>query len=278
VNVRLIQVPYHLGHERVAMGLGPPRFVQAGAEGELAREGHGVRVEEVGLEGEVLDEIGAIFELNRRLAAAARRAVEEKAFPLVLAGNCNSSLGTLAGVGLPDMGAVWFDAHGDFNTPETTRSGFFDGMALAVVTGRCWSELAATVPGFTPLEERRVLLVAARDLDPAERALLDASEVARVVRGEELEAALERLSEAARDVYLHLDLDALDPEEGRANSYAVSGGFSLDQMVAAIRLVRRRFRVRAAAITAYDPAVDSSGRACRAGLRLMRALVEEGAA
>ena len=98
---------------------------------------------------------------------------------------------------------------------------------------------------------------------------------ARAVRGEELDAALERLSATARDIYLHLDLDALDPEEGRANSYAVSGGFSLDQMVAAIRAVRRRFRVRAAAITAFDPAADSSGRACRAGLRLMQTLVEE---
>ncbi len=275
MNVRLIQVPYHLGHERTGMGLGPARFVEAGAERELACGGHTVRVEEVWLEGEASDEIGAVFELNRRLASAVREAVAQGAFPLVLAGNCSSSLGTLAGVGAPAMGVVWFDAHGDFNTPETTRSGFFDGMALAVVTGRCWSELAATVPGFVPVEERRVLLVAVRDLDPAERRLLDASAVARVAREGDLDAALERLSGAASEVYLHLDLDALDPEEGRANAFAVSGGLSLDQMVAAIRKVRRRFRVRAAALTAYDPAADSSGRACRAGLRLMQALVEE---
>jgi len=62
---------------------------------------------------------------------------------------------------------LWFDAHGDFNTPESTLGGFLDGMALAIATGRCWTGLAATVPGFTPVAEENVVLVGARDLDRA---------------------------------------------------------------------------------------------------------------
>ncbi|HEY7461332.1 MAG TPA: arginase family protein [Gemmatimonadota bacterium] len=277
MDVRLIQVAYHLGHERTGMGLGPVRYLEAGAAGELTHRGHTVHVEEVRLEGQASDEVGAVFELNRRLAGVVRQAVADGAFPLVLAGNCSSSLGILAGLAEPDIGIVWFDAHGDFNTPETTRSGFFDGMALAVATGRCWRELAASVPGFTAVGEERVLLVAARDLDPAERRLLESSAVTRVARAAELEAALQRLAGSARGVYLHLDLDALDPEDGRANAYAAAGGFSLAELEAAIGAVRKRFALRGAALTAYDPAADASGRACRAGMRLMQAIVAEDA-
>ncbi len=275
MDVRLIQVAYHLGHERVGMGLGPVRYLEAGAAGELSRRGHAVRVEEIRLEEQASNEVGAVFELNRRLAGDVRQAVTDGAFPLVLAGNCSSSLGILAGLAEPDIGIVWFDAHGDFNTPETTRSGFFDGMALAVATGRCWRELAATVPGFAAVGEERVLLVAARDLDPGERRLLEGSAVTRVTRAAELEAALERLSGSASEVYLHVDLDALDPAEGRANAYAAAGGFSLVELEAAIGAVRKRFALRGAALTAYDPAADPSGRACRAGIRLMQAIVAE---
>ena len=86
-------------------------------------------------------------------------------------------VGTLGGLGTGPTGVRWFDAHGDFNTPESTLGGFLDGMALAIATGRCWIGLAATVPGFTPVAEENVVLVGARDLDPAEGELLRASRV-----------------------------------------------------------------------------------------------------
>jgi arginase len=91
----------------------------------------------------------------------------------------------------------------------------------------------------------------------------------------ELEATFERLAVSAREVYLHVDLDALDPGEAQANAFAAPGGLSLGEMETAIRGVRQRFSVRAAALTAYDPAADPSGHACRAGLSLLQAIVEE---
>ena len=71
-------------------------------------------------------------------------------FPLVLAGNCNAAVGVVAGLG-PGAAVLWCDAHADFNTPETTTGGFLDGMGLATVTGRCWTSMAARVPGFVPV-------------------------------------------------------------------------------------------------------------------------------
>ena len=94
-----------------------------------------------------------------------RETVEEGRFPLVLAVNCFTSLGTVAGLGR-DVGVVWFDAHGDFNTPDTTTSGFLDGMGLAMLLGDGWRELRQTVEGLRPVPAEHALLVGARDIDP----------------------------------------------------------------------------------------------------------------
>ena len=91
---------------------------------------------EVEATGESWNEVGASMEVVAALRDAVREIVAAGDFPLVLGGVCSSSLGVLAGLGSPpDLGVVWFDAHGDFNTPETTPTGFFDGMPLAMLTG-----------------------------------------------------------------------------------------------------------------------------------------------
>ena len=93
-----------------------------------------------------LSEIGTAFELNRLLSKEVKAAVGDGMFPMVLSGNCNSCLGTIAGINSGQLGVVWFDAHGEFNTPETTQSGFLDGMPLAMATGRCWKTILKTIP------------------------------------------------------------------------------------------------------------------------------------
>jgi arginase len=122
-------------------------------------------------------EIRRVMELIRRLATRVRAAVDDGAFPLVLAGNCNSSLGTTAGVGADDLGVVWFDARADFDDPEENTSGFFDVMGLAMLTGRGWRALRETIPGHVPVPERNVILAAARDLEPYQRRRLEQSEI-----------------------------------------------------------------------------------------------------
>jgi arginase len=182
-------------------------------------------------------------------------------------------VGTLAGLsGAPTV--LWLDAHGDFNTPETTASGFLDGMALAVIAGRCWANLARTVPGFRPVPEHDVVLLGARELDTAERLLLDGSEIARLSPEQvpaDLSPVLAKWS--GREAYVHLDLDALDPVAGRANALAAPGGSSVEEMCAALEQIGRTLRVQAVALTAYDPLCGSEGRICRAAFRLLNALL-----
>jgi hypothetical protein len=88
---------------------------------------------------------------------------------LILSGNCNAGLGAIAGIDAAKAAIVWLDAHPDFHTPETSASGFLDGMGLAIATGACWGTLAGSIPGFLPVEERNTVLVGARDIDPGEQ-------------------------------------------------------------------------------------------------------------
>ena len=124
-----------------------------------------------------------------------------------------------------------------------------------MLTGSGWATLRKTVEGLSPVPEEHVVLAGARDLDPGERERLEASRV-RAVDVPDLRAALEDLRTWVESVYVHVDLDVLNPSGGRANALAVEGGPSVDELADAIDLISDRFAIRAAALTAYEPAYD----------------------
>jgi arginase len=273
-DARLIAVPYDSGVRGWRMGAGPDRLLDSGLEASLRAAGHAVSTEHVELPaGASTAEIAAAFTLAAQLAGRVRAARAEGALPIVLAGNCASAIGTLSGLDDAAPAVIWLDAHADLNTPDTTRSGFLDGMALAIATGRCWGAMAAAVPGFRPIPDANVCLVGTRDLDPAEIDLLDASGIGAVhphYAFLHLAAALDLVRTNAETAYLHIDLDVLDPEEGRVNQFGVPGGFLLGQMIAVIRMIRQRFQIGAVALTAYDSGGDPEGRICAAAEVILR--------
>ena len=148
MEIRLLLVPYDSGQRNVRMGAGPEHLCAAGLEKHLAAQGHQV-------DSEVIEpasrdwraEVQTSFELMRAVAKHVRAARTARRFPVVLSGNCLAAVGVIAGLG-PGTGVIWIDAHGDFNTPQTTTSGFLDGMTLATATGQCWGELAHSIEGF----------------------------------------------------------------------------------------------------------------------------------
>jgi arginase len=282
MRVQLIQVPYDSGHRDTRMGRGPGHLIRHGAAEELRLAGHEVGLETIEAAGAFHTEGQAAFDLCRTLAGRVREAAERDAIPLVLSGNCNTALGALAGLGMQGLGLIWFDAHGDFNTPETTESGYLDGMGLAVATGRCWSRIAAKIPGFHPLPDSHVLHVGGRDFDAGEEALLARSEVA-VLPARQIGAAsllevlgpgLEALQGRVQRLYVHVDLDVLDPQQAPANEYGaqVPGGLSVDQAEEAIQAIGERFRICGAGLAAYD----SEGRTLAAGIRILMSLLAHG--
>jgi arginase len=270
-EVRVVVCPFDSARPEVGMGAGPRALLaDERVRGALERDGRRVRVTEVPGGDASRPEIARTFEQHRWVAEQVHAATQQDAFPLVLAGNCGSSIGTVAGVGAADLGIVWLDAHADLDTPEDNRSGFLDVMALTTIIGGAWQTLAATVEGFAPVPAERVVLAGVRDLEDHQRAALARSAVAQVPGAftlGELEAALEALG--TDRALLHLDLDALDAAEGRANAYAADGGPTLETLSAVVDAVFDRFDVAAVALTAYDPAADRDDRARAAAATLL---------
>jgi arginase len=282
-ELRLIASPHHDGLAGVDRGRGPERLLEAGGLPDaLARPGRPASLRVAGPADAGAPEAARVFAVARAIAGHVRDAVAEAAFPLVLAGDCNSCLGTVAGVGTDGLGIVWLDAHADLDTPEDSRSGSLDAMGLALLTGRGWPALRATVPGLAPVRERDVVLAAVRDLEPHQRERLGSSGIAALPAGAYsaagLAAALDDLRGRVGRVYLHVDLDALDPAEGIANRYAAPGGLSAGQVLDALAAVGDRFEVAAAAVTAYEPDADADGRMAATAGRIIAALADLGTA
>ena len=270
--LRLLAVPYDSGHRGKRQGLGPTNLI----EHWLASPEESSRLPEVVWVESATDfpmEVATTFELMGRVADEVRSALNDNRFPLVLAGNCNTSaLGGAAGLRLWDpvgeVGVVWFDSHGDFNTPEIDPLGFLDGQGLAIVTGRCWQSAARQVPGFEPVTDKSVMLIGAHDFDDDEGVALARSDIAHVtpsqIRREGVEgalgAAIEAVAQRVTRVYLHIDLDVIDADYARANSYASPGGLEPDQLLEATSFVVDRLPIAAAGLAAYDPTMDGSGR------------------
>ncbi|MFL6289516.1 MAG: arginase family protein [Thermoanaerobaculia bacterium] len=274
MKLTLIQVPYDSGHYGVRMGRGPLHLIEQGLAGTLERAGHEVEVVPVRLEG-FLTEVTSAPLLHRQVAEQVSKARGEGRLPVVLSGNCNAAaVGSLAGIGGP-AGVVWMDAHGDLNTPDTTPSGFFDGMAISVAMGKAWPTLTAKLPGFHPLDPRNLIHVGARDFDPPELEVIDRERIARVpVEAlDSLDAALADLATRVDRAYVHMDLDVLDPSELRANVFATPDGMTVAQVAEVVRATGRHLKIAAAGITAYDPDQDPEGRGVRAAERLLEALV-----
>jgi arginase len=171
-GITIFAVPYDSGHRALRMGAGPEHLLSNGMEGVLAATGHEIRSEVLQPTSTFRAEIATAFELFGMIAKRGHEATDSGRFPLVLSGNCNSTVGVIAGLAgaspkEEEVGLIWFDGHADFNTPETTPSGFLDGMGLATAVGHCWAEMVGTVPAFRPVREENVVLIGSRSATQA---------------------------------------------------------------------------------------------------------------
>ena len=276
VRIVVIAVPYDAGHRSVGVGLGPARLLEAGVVNELRAGGHDVRVVTVEIPPNLpRHELARTVAAARVLAGEMKIARANDELPIVLAGNCSTAVGTLAGCP-PDTAVVWFDAHADLNTAETTTTGMLDGLALSMVLGRALRALTASVDSFEPLAIDRVTLVGARDLDPAEQELLSAGTIGHVAadaEGTEVETRLRTMGSPPPPVYVHLDLDVIDPAHARANQYAAPGGLTPASLQRTLGAIVSTAPLYALAITAYDPIWDRDGRMRQIAIDAVNAVV-----
>lgn len=177
------------------------------------------------------EELSAAAATLRAMAARLDETLARGLLPVTALSRCAVALATVPVVAAhrPDAVVVWFDAHADLNTPDTTTTGYLGGLALSGPMGLWSSGLG------DGLEPRNAVVVGARDIDPPEQELLDAEGIAVVTVGPGLPEQLRRVV-AGRPVYLHLDCDVLEPGIVPTD-YLVPGGMTLADLRSAARVL-----------------------------------------
>lgn len=277
----MIQVPYDSGLYNRRMGKGPFGFIESGIVKRLKDNYEFINEIVIESREDFSTEIGTTFELLRLVADEVRLSVSKQAFPLILAGNCNTTLGAISGLMPRNLGLIWFDAHGDYNTPETTTSGFLDAMGLSMITGHCWQTLAKTIPNYCPLSENRVLLVGTREFDKTEYQRLENSKINHLTYSElkenigiKLDTTLEALSNKVDQVYVHVDMDVHDANLAPANHYKPEGGLTPKEVRYAVNKIAKWFYICGASVTAFDPEADNEKRGLHTGAKLIELICE----
>jgi arginase len=218
--------------------------------------------------GNERDRISAVL---GSLADLVAETVAVGARPISVAGDCCTAIAVSAGLQRAGMHPflIWFDAHGDFNTWETSPSGFIGGMPLAMLVGRGEQRLCETV-GLKPVAERDVMLTDARDLDPAEADALRTSKV--TVLHHASEVLTFPLSD--RLLHIHVDTDIIDPAEAPAQNYPAPGGPSAAELRTVFECLARTNRIAAVSVSTWNPALDKDGRTASVCMDLLGVLVE----
>jgi arginase len=218
-------------------------------------------------DGDIQDRMSS---LHQAIAASVSSAIQNGDRPVCISGDCCAAIGVAAGTQQENLDPllVWFDAHGDFNTWNTTPSGFLGGMPLAMLVGLGEHRLLENA-GLRPLAEGRTYLTDARDLDPGERITLVNSAVTHIRRVSNL---LEVLPED-QPLYVHFDTDVLDPSVAPAMNYLATGGPNAAQLGDVFQALAETGRIIAISMSTWNPHLDRDGRTADICLSLLRTLM-----
>jgi len=251
VNVALVKMPYRGARNVPELSASPDYLASGGIVAALEGMGCPSRpIQTVRLTDAEQDDYGVWHRLglaNRHLAEIVAGHQKENALSVGLLANCSSLMGMLAGLQRSGpsrrplrVGLVFIDAHGDFNTPETTLSGMLGGMPVAVSAGLCLRRLRLE-SGLDPaLPTRYVVMAGLRDADPLEQELIDRSDIEHLsvedleTRPEAIRRQMKRLAEQTDRIYVHVDMDVLDPEEVPGHSLNVADGPTSHALAAAL--------------------------------------------
>jgi arginase len=225
--------------------------------------------------------LGSICAVIADAVAVGRRAGQAV---LITGGDCTHSVGVFAGLQQAHgpttrIGLVWFDAHGDFNTPHTTLSGMLGGMPVAVCAGLAYPRWREPAGILAPLPTDRIVFVDVRNLDPPEEQLIRATEAVIVAApgqpGPDLAAAVADLAARCDLLYLHIDADILDISLVPNHGTGEPGGPSMAQVAQAIALVMATGKVAATAVVSVYGAGPGSDVSVASGIELIRTCLGE---
>ncbi len=292
MKVALVKMPYS-GARNVAELSDTPDYLMTGGIADVLRNAGAEigPITTVALTWEEEREYGEWHRLglaNGHLAEIVADNTREGYLSVGLLANCSSLMGMLGGLqhsGPTEdplrVGLVWIDAHGDFNTPETTLSGMLGGMPVAVSSGLALQRLRKE-SGLDPaLNTEDIVMVGIRDLDPLERELVEQHEIVQVSvddvrqRSEHMHAQMRRLSELTDIIYIHIDMDVLDPAEVPGHGLTVADGPTSMELAMAVAEMFRYEKVAALGIASTPSGErDPDGVSRQAAYNLIKGAVD----
>ena len=293
-KITIIGLPMDLGQNRRGVDMGPSAIRYAEVVEKLGSLGIDVedlgditigRPEQLAASETKLNNLKEVTVGSRVLAEKVDAILGKNSFPLVLGGDHSIAIGTLAGASkhYENLGVIWFDAHGDLNTDETTPSGNIHGMSLAVSIG-LGNDGLVNIHGYSPkIKPENIVIIGARSLDEGERELISSKEI-KVFSMHEIDrrgmaAVMEETIAFFKDktdgVHLSVDMDALDPIDAPGVGTPVLGGITYRESHLAMEMLSESGIVTSAEFVEVNPILDEKNKTATVAVALMGSLFGE---
>lgn len=294
-KLSIIGVPMDLGQTRRGVDMGPSAIRYAGVIERIENIGYSVEDKgniEIALAERVhsdentnLKNLKAVADASERLAQTVSDVITNKRFPLVLGGDHSIAIGTLAGVSrhYKNLGVIWYDAHGDLNTADTSPSGNIHGMPLAASIG-IGDDALTRIGGYTPkVKPENIVIIGARSLDEGEKELIKEKgikvytmhEIDRMGMTKVMEETILYLRDKTDGVHLSLDLDGLDPHDAPGVGTPVIGGISYRESHLAMEMLAESQLITSAEFVEVNPILDERNKTATVAVALMGSLLGE---
>lgn len=292
-KVSVLCVPFDLGAGRRGVHLSPNAILQAGLQKRIAQLG----LESV-MEGEVipshvaadanddhLKNLKEVIAVNTALADRVEQIVKKDSFPLILGGDHSIGIGTLSGLArhYKNLGVIWFDAHADLNTAETSPSGNIHGMSLAVALGMGHPQLTQIKSTGYNIDPHHVVIIGARQLDEGEKEYIKKSgvtcftmyDIDRLGMQTVVSKALDLLKHDTDGIHLSFDVDSLDPREAPGTGTPVRGGIRYREAHLALELFYESGLISSAEIVEVNPTLDEENSTAELAVEFVASLLGE---
>jgi len=297
MHIRLIEVPMDFGANRRGVDMGPSALRQAGLKASLERLGHRVEEEKRAIRIPIQEHteegdprmkfLAPIAAGCEQLAVLVEEALAAGVFPLVMGGDHSIAVGTLAGVGNfnrqnnTDFGVVWIDAHGDFNTRQTTPSGNIHGVSLAVSAGLGDPRLTHLAGTQRKVDPRNIVIIGLRDVDPEEKRNLKEAgvkcftmaDVDQLGMAEVASLALAHLPAHLQSLHVSFDVDSLDPQVAPGVGTPVKGGLTYRELHLLMELLAADGRVASAEVVEVNPILDVRNQTATVAVEMLSSLL-----
>ncbi|WP_077324153.1 arginase [Virgibacillus siamensis] len=294
-DLSIIGVPMDLGQSRRGVDMGPSAIRYAGVVETL--ENLKYNINDLGdvpisrpdskyekQEGN-LRNLKQVAEGNQKLAEMVDQEIDNSRFPLVLGGDHSIAIGSLAGISkhYENLGVIWYDAHGDLNSGETSPSGNIHGMPLAVSLGIGHEKLTDILDYQPKIKPENIVIIGARSLDPGEKELIQERgiivysmhEIDRMGMTKVMTETIDYLGERTDGVHLSLDLDGLDPEEAPGVGTPVIGGLSYRESHLAMEMLEESNLITSAEFVEVNPILDDKNKTATMAVGLIGSLFGE---